>query len=138
MNLRSAYIHVIADAATSVLAVLALLGGMFYGWSWLDPLMGIIGSVLVAVWSKNLIQETSTALLDREMDAPVVHHLREKMVAIPLTVITDLHIWRVGSKAYSCAMALSTQDPTLKPSQVKQHLSDLTEIAHLTVEIHHH
>ena len=138
LNLRSAYIHVIADAATSVLAVLALLGGMFYGWSWLDPLMGIIGSVLVAIWSKNLIKETATALLDREMDAPVVHHLREKMVSIPLTVITDLHIWRVGSKAYSCAMALSTQDPTLKPSTVKQHLSDLTEIAHLTVEIHHH
>ena len=138
LNLRSAYIHVIADAATSVMAVIALLGGMFYGWSWLDPLMGIVGAILVAAWAKNLIQETGTALLDREMDAPVVHQVRDKMVEIPLTVLTDLHIWRVGSSAYSCAMALATQDSSLNPSKIKDHLKDLKEIAHITIEIHHH
>ncbi len=137
LNLRSAYIHVIADAATSVLAVIALLGGMYYGWSWLDPLMGLVGAVLVAVWAKNLIVETGAALLDREMDAPVVHKVKDKLVTLPLTVVTDLHIWRVGSSAYSCALALATQDPSLNPAKVKHHLNEITEIAHITVEIHH-
>ena len=138
LNLRSAYIHVIADAATSVLAVVALLGGMYYGWSWLDPLMGIVGAVLVGIWSKNLILDTGTALLDREMDAPVVNRVRDKMVSIPLTVVTDLHMWRVGGTAYSCVIALATQDTTLNPVKVKDHLKDLHEIVHITVEIHHH
>lgn len=138
LNLRSAYIHVLADAATSVLAVVALLGGMNFGWSWLDPLMGIVGAILVGIWSKNLIIETAKALLDREMDAPVVDLVREKMVALPLTVMTDLHIWRVGSSAYSCTMALATQDSSITPNKVKEHLKELKEIAHITIEVHYH
>ncbi|MFA5083613.1 MAG: CDF family Co(II)/Ni(II) efflux transporter DmeF, partial [Hydrogenophilaceae bacterium] len=72
LNLKSAYVHVIADAATSVLAIIALAGGWVYGWSWLDPVMGIVGAVLVATWAKNLLTETGKVLLDREMDHPVV------------------------------------------------------------------
>ena len=72
LNLRSAYLHVIADAATSVLAIVALIGGWIYGWSWLDPVMGIVGAVLVAIWARGLLVETGKVLLDREMDHPVV------------------------------------------------------------------
>ena len=76
LNLRSAYLHVVADAVTSVLAIIALFGGWLYGWSWLDPTMGIVGAVLIAVWAKNLLGETGKVLLDREMDHPVVEEIR--------------------------------------------------------------
>ncbi|MBI5039727.1 MAG: CDF family Co(II)/Ni(II) efflux transporter DmeF [Gammaproteobacteria bacterium] len=77
LNLKSAYVHVIADAATSVLAIVALAGGWMYGWSWLDPVMGIVGATLVAVWAKGLLIDTGKVLLDREMDHPVVAEIRE-------------------------------------------------------------
>ncbi len=77
LNLRSAYLHVVADAVTSVLAIIALFGGWLYGWSWLDPTMGIVGAVLIAVWAKNLLGETGKVLLDREMDHPVVEEIRQ-------------------------------------------------------------
>jgi cation diffusion facilitator family transporter len=99
LNLKSAYVHVIADAATSVLAIAALFGGWMFGWAWLDPLMGIVGAVLVAVWAKNLITETGKVLLDREMDAPVVDEIREVVetsVHQGDTRIVDLHVWRIG------------------------------------------
>lgn len=99
LNLKSAYVHVIADAATSVLAIVALAGGWLYGWSWLDPTMGIVGALLVAVWAKNLIAQTGKVLLDREMDHPVVGEIREALETDPQagdTRVTDLHVWRVG------------------------------------------
>lgn len=142
LNLKSAYIHVIADAATSLLAIVALLGGFFLGWSWLDPVMGIIGAVLVAVWAKGLIQETGKILLDREMDHSVVEEIREVIESISVaeqskqTKLTDLHVWRVGKKVYSCALTLVTTDPSLTPSVVRQALSIHEEIVHSTIEIH--
>ena len=137
LNLRSAYIHVIADAATSVLAIVALFGGMIYGWSWLDPVMGIVGAVLVGVWAKNLIVDTSKVLLDREMDDPIVEIVKSTLQNVPLSTVTDLHIWRVGSRAYACTITLSTQDPTLRPLHIKERLQVLRDIAHATVEINH-
>lgn len=77
LNLKSAYVHVVADAATSVLAIVALAGGWLYGWSWLDPVMGIVGALVVALWAKRLIADTGKVLLDREMDHPVVDEIRE-------------------------------------------------------------
>lgn len=117
LNLKSAYVHVIADAATSVLAIIALLGGWVYGWSWLDPVMGGVGAVLVAVWAKGLIIETGKVLLDREMDHPVVDEIREAVETSDSgeTRITDLHVWRVGKGAYSCALAVVTHDASLTP-----------------------
>ncbi len=137
LNLRSAYIHVIADAATSVLAIIALFGGMIYGWSWLDPVMGIVGAVLVAIWAKNLVVDTSKVLLDREMDDPIVEVVKSTLQNVPLTTVTDLHIWRVGSKAYACTITLSTEDPSLRPLHIKERLQVLRDIAHATVEINH-
>ncbi len=140
LNLKSAYLHVIADAATSVLAVVALAGGWIYGWSWLDPVMGIVGAALVAVWAKGLIVETGKVLLDREMDHPVVDEIREVVETGADggdTRITDLHVWRVGKKVYSCAMTVVTHDPALTADVVRERLSVHEEIVHSTIEIHH-
>ena len=139
LNLKSAYVHVIADAATSVLAIVALAGGWMYGWSWLDPLMGIFGALLVGVWAKNLIAETGTVLLDREMDHPVVAEIRaavENGTEAEGTRIADLHVWRVGKRSYSCAITVVTHDPELTPTIVRQQLAQHEEIAHATIEIH--
>lgn len=103
LNLKSAYVHVIADAATSVLAIVALFGGWFFGWAWLDPLMGIVGAVLVAVWAKNLILETGKVLLDREMDAPVVAEIREVVEPAPTT--------RPGSPTCTCGASGASPMP---------------------------
>jgi cation diffusion facilitator family transporter len=145
LNLKSAYVHVLADAATSVLAIAALLGGWFFGWAWLDPVMGVVGAVLVAVWAKGLIAETGKVLLDREMDHPVVDEIREVVEQRQPdgdtpgngdTRITDLHVWRVGKQVYSCAVTVVTQDPTLTADVVRERLAVHEEIVHATIEIH--
>lgn len=136
LNLKSAYVHVIADAATSVLAIGALAGGWAFGWSWLDPAMGIAGAVLVAAWAKNLIVETGKVLLDREMDAPVVAEIRD-VVADGATRLVDLHVWRVGKQSYSCALSLVTDDPALTPAKVREQLGIHEEIVHATIEVHY-
>jgi cation diffusion facilitator family transporter len=139
LNLKSAYVHVIADAATSVLAIVALGGGWIYGWSWLDPVMGIIGAVLVAVWAKNLLSETGKVLLDREMDHPIVDEIRvavESGLTAGDTRIVDLHVWRVGKGSYSCALSIVTHDQALTPGRVREQLAQHEEIAHTTIEIH--
>ncbi len=139
LNLKSAYIHVISDAATSVLAMLALVGGWVYGWSWLDPAIGCAGSVLVAMWAKGLIVDTAKVLLDREMDHPVVEEIREVVEAPSLSGsshITDLHVWRVGKQVYSCALTVVTDDAMLTPELVRERLGVHEEIVHSTIEIH--
>ncbi len=135
LNLKSAYVHVIADAATSVLAIIALIGGWLYGWSWLDPLMGIVGAILVAGWAKGLIIETSKVLLDREMDHPVVDEIRE-VVEVEGDRIVDLHVWRVGKQVYSCALTVVTANLALTPTAIRQRLAVHEEIVHSTIEIH--
>lgn len=138
LNLKAAYIHVVTDAATSVLAIVALISGLFFGWSWLDPIMGIVGAVLVAAWAKNLVVETGKVLLDREMDHPVVDEIREAVETGPEagdTKVADLHVWRVGKRSYSCALSLVTHDRALTPQHVHEQLSIHEEIVHSTVEI---
>ena len=139
LNLKSAYLHVMADAATSVLAIAALFGGWIFGWSWLDPLMGIVGAVLVAVWARGLIADTGKVLLDREMDHPVVDEIREAVETggdAGDTRIIDLHVWRVGKQVYSCAMTVVTHDRLLTPDVMHARLSAHEEIVHSTIEIH--
>ena len=140
LNLKSAYVHVVADAATSVLAILALVGGWLYGWAWLDPAIGILGAVVVALWAKRLIADTSKVLLDREMDHPVVDEIREAIEGggkSSVTTLTDLHVWRVGKSAYSCAVSLVTHNRELTPDIVRGWWSQHEEIVHATVEIHY-
>jgi cation diffusion facilitator family transporter len=139
LNLKAAYIHVIADAATSVLAIAALAGGWLYGWAWLDPSIGIVGAILVAVWAKNLIIQSGRVLLDREMDHPVVAEIREVIAGLPAegqTQMTDLHVWRVGTGAYACALSLLTHDQAMTPLNIRDALAVHEEIVHVTVEIH--
>jgi cation diffusion facilitator family transporter len=135
LNLKAAYLHVIADAATSVLAIIALIGGWIYGWDWLDPVMGIVGAILVGKWAQGLLVETGKVLLDREMDHPVVEEIREVVADSGDTHITDLHVWRVGKGAYSCALSVLTHDPALTPAQIRERLSVHEEIVHTTIEI---
>lgn len=140
LNLKSAYVHVIADAATSLLAIVALVGGWLYGWQWLDPAMGIVGAVLVAVWAKGLLAQTGKVLLDREMDHPVVDEIREvvEQDADPRdeTRIADLHVWRVGKAAYACAITVVTHSTALTADDVRKRLAVHEEIVHSTIEIH--
>ena len=140
LNLRSAYLHVLADAATSLAAIFALASGWWFGWIWLDPAIGIAGAVLVAVWARGLLRDTGNVLLDREMDHPVVDEIRQVVAergAVSDTLITDLHVWRVGKGSYACALSLLTHDHALMPDQVREWLALHAEIVHSTIEIRH-
>ena len=135
LNLRSAYLHVVADAATSVLAILALTGGKLWGANWLDPVMGIVGASLVARWAYGLLRDTGRVLLDAEMNAPVVAEIREVIAASPIVAhISDLHVWRVGKGKYACIISLVTRDE-IDPDYFKRQLSIHEELAHLSVEV---
>ena len=135
LNLRSAYLHVLADAATSVLAIVALIGGKLWGADWLDPLMGIVGAVLVSVWAYGLLRDTGRVLLDAEMDAPVVAEIREVIAASPVKAdIMDLHVWRVAQCKYACILSLATSS-SVQPDYFKQQLRVHEELVHITVEI---
>ena len=139
LNLRSAYVHVLADAATSVLAIVALAGGWLYGWWWLDPVMGIAGALVVAAWARQLVMDTSKVLLDREMDHPVVEEIREVVEQggrASETRVADLHVWRVGKASYSCAVSVVTHDRQLRPDAVRGWIAVHEEVVHATIEIH--
>ena len=137
LNMRSAYVHVLADAATSVLAIVALVGGLLWGAAWLDPVMGLVGAALVAVWAAGLLRESGRILLDAEMDAPVVAEVREVIErgAIPAT-ITDLHVWRVGRAKYAVVVSVRTTSDE-GAEYFRRALAVHEELAHVTVEVAH-
>ncbi|HEY0335682.1 MAG TPA: CDF family Co(II)/Ni(II) efflux transporter DmeF [Stenotrophomonas sp.] len=136
LNLRSAYIHVLADAATSVLAIIALFGGKLWGASWLDPVMGIAGAILVTVWAVGLLRDSGKVLLDAEMDSPVVQEIREAIAESSIPAhIADLHVWRVGRGQYACTLTLVTASP-VSPDYFKQVLGIHEELVHIVVETH--
>lgn len=135
LNLRSAYLHVLADAATSVLAIVALFGGKLYAANWLDPVMGIVGSVLVAIWAVGLLRDTGRVLLDAEMDAPVVEEIHQVIAASPIKAdITDLHVWRVGKGQYASIVSLSV-DNAVAPEFFRRQIGVHEELVHITVEV---
>ena len=137
LNLRAAYIHVLTDAATSVLAIVALFGGKLWGADWLDPLMGIVGAVLVSVWAYGLLKQTSRVLLDANMDEPITAEVREVIADLPLKLeITDLHVWRVGRGKYACILALATHEP-VTPEFIREQLKIHEELVHVSVEVNH-
>jgi len=135
LNLRSAYMHVLADAATSVLAIIALFGGKIWGASWLDPVMGLVGAVLVSTWAYGLLRDTGRVLLDAEMNAPVVEEIREVIAASPIRAqLNDLHVWRVGKGKFACILSLAT-DNEVSPEYFKEQLSIHEELVHISIEI---
>jgi cation diffusion facilitator family transporter len=137
LNLRSAYLHVVADAVTSILAIAALIGGKYLGATWLDPVMGLVGTFLVGRWALGLLRDTGRVLLDAEMDAPVVQEVREVVLGLPQpTTVRDLHVWRVGKGKYACILSLSTA-AALDARAVRSALSVHEELVHVTVELVH-
>ena len=137
LNQKAAFLHVVADAVTSVLAIIALFAAKYFGWNFLDALLGIVGALLVAKWSWGLMQETGKTLLDAEMGHPVVEEIREVIAGFSQVDITDLHVWKVGKGKFSCIVGLETTLTDLNPDQVKAALAIHEEIVHASVEIHH-
>lgn len=138
LNLRSAYMHVLADALTSVLAIVALIAGKLWGAGWLDPVMGIVGGVLVSSWAFGLLRDTGRVLLDAHMDDPVVEEIYEVIAETdPNAQILDLHVWRVGKGKYSVILSLQSENG-MDPIQFRDALSIHEELVHITVEINPH
>ena len=134
LNLRAAYVHVLADAATSVLAIVALLGGKYWNCAWLDPTMGIVGAVLVGVWSSGLIRATSRVLLDCEMDHALVATIREVIESDGESRVSDLHLWRVGRVHFACIVAVVAREPRTADAY-RQQLRPHEQLVHVTVEV---
>ncbi|MCH4894950.1 CDF family Co(II)/Ni(II) efflux transporter DmeF [Sphingomonas sp. SFZ2018-12] len=131
-NLRSAYIHVLADALTSVLAIAALLAGRYLGWVWMDPVMGIVGAVVIARWSWTLMRDTASVLLDAT-DDHVADEVRELVEAAGDARIADLHVWRVGPDAHAAIISVAAK-AGVTADMIRDRLTPVHELRHLTVE----
>ncbi len=132
-NLRAAYIHVIADAMTSVCAIVALLSGKFLGWNWLDPIMGIVGAVIITRWAYGLLKQTSPILLDASIEEEYKNRIKETIEKDSDNRISDLHIWKVGANHYAAIISLVTHYP--KSNQhYKGLLTEFNKLSHVTIE----
>lgn len=134
VNLKSAYLHVLADAMTSVLAIVALTGGKLFRWNWLDPTMGLVGAVVVGTWSYSLMHHAGRILLDREMDLPMVQDIRTRVQADGTTGITDLHLVRVGRNQFALVLSV-VNGGALGPDDYRARLAGLSQLVHVTVEV---
>ena len=134
LNLRAAYVHVLADALTSVLAIAALAAALWLGWWWLDPLVGVLGAVVIGVWAVGLMRESAAVLLDREMDNPLTQQIRSTLESDGDAVVADLHVWRVGRDKFA-AIACVVADAPLAPAEYRARLSSLEQLAHLSLEV---
>ncbi|MGQ3298288.1 CDF family Co(II)/Ni(II) efflux transporter DmeF [Reyranella sp.] len=129
-NLRSAFAHVLADALTSVLAIVALMAGRYLGWVWLDPAMGIVGGIVIAVWAWNLLRDTAAVLLDTS-DPHLEAEVREQVEGPGDARITDLHVWRIGPGAHAAIVSVAG---TVDRETIRERLVPVHELAHVTIE----
>jgi cation diffusion facilitator family transporter len=134
LNLKAAHLHVLADAATSVLAIVALLAGKYAGLGWLDPLIGLVGAAMIAWWSRGLLARTGKILLDREMDDPLAAQLRERLEADGDARVADLHLWRVGDERFA-AHATVVADHPREADTYRSKVADLPGLVHLSIEV---
>jgi cation diffusion facilitator family transporter len=134
-NLRSAYLHVLADAVTSVLAIMALVIGAFSGWRWTDPAVGLVGSVVIASWASGLIRDAGAVLLDASADDNLEGVIRARLESDGDRV-TDLHLWQVGPGHRAAVISLVSDAPR-QPAIYKERLRDLENLSHVTVEVEH-
>ena len=134
-NLRAAYLHVLADALTSVLAIVALLAGKYFGANWLDPVIGIMGAILVARWSYSLIRDTASVLLDRQADGEMAKILREAIEAGGPDRVTDLHYWTIGHDIYAAELVIVSSNPST-PAHYRSLIPDHLKVVHVTIEVH--
>src|SRR5713101_9251721 len=137
LNLRAAYLHVLADAFTSVLAITALTGGKFFGWAWLDPIVGIVGSGVVFSWSYTLLRDTSGILLDRTpASSDLPDQIRRAVESDGDSIVTDLHVWQVGAGKFAAIVSIVAHEP--RPSDYYRALfRDHDELVHVTIETQH-
>ena len=133
-NLRAAYLHVLADALTSMLAVVALAGGMLYGWRMLDPLMGLAGAAVVGRWAWGLARDSGNVLLDAEDHGDVADRIRRMIEAEPDHEVADLHVWRIGTASRACIVSLVAHAPH-PAGYYRRRLAALPGLAHVTVEV---
>lgn len=133
-NLRAAYLHVLADAMTSVLAIVALLLGRSYGWLWADPIMGVVGALVITRWSWGLMRDSGSVLLDAAAEGQEVQQeIREAMEPTGSRV-ADLHVWQVGPGHFAAIISLMAQEPK-EPAHYKALLAHIHELSHVTVEV---
>jgi cation diffusion facilitator family transporter len=133
-NLRSAYLHVVADALTSVLAIVALLLGKWNGWTFLDPAMGIVGGIVIARWSWDLLRSTGAVLVDAVPQGDVLSGKIRRAVETEEEWITDLHVWQVGPGHHAAIVAIQSPSPQA-PAFYRRKLAAIHELSHITVEI---
>jgi cation diffusion facilitator family transporter len=131
-NLRSAYLHVLADALTSVLAIAALAAGMLLGWRWLDPAVGLVGAAVIIVWAVGLIRDTAAVLLDRVPDDALCDGIRQRIEAPGDARIADFHLWQVGPGRFAAIIALAGP---VTAAEVRRRIGPDPRLAHVTVEI---
>ena len=134
-NLRAAYLHVLADALTSLLAIFALLAGKYMGLNWMDPAMGIVGAFLVARWSLGLLRDTSGILLDHQAPGVMLEQTRAAIESVDDNRIADLHIWSIGPGIYSATLAVVSDTPR-QPEYYKTLIPKDLGIVHTVVEVH--
>ncbi len=133
-NLRAAYLHVLADALTSLLAIIALGAGKALGWVWMDPIMGIVGALIITKWSYGLLVDTGKVLLDRDVNQEAIAEIKSIIESDSDNRISDIHVWRVGPHHLSAIISIVTHFPN-SPEHYKNLLSDYDEISHVTVEV---
>ena len=133
-NLRAAYLHVLADALTSLLAIAALTAGKWLGWVWLDPVIGIVGAAVILKWAQGLLKDTSRILLDRNIDLDQVEALRRALAREAGDQVTDLHVWQINPGQTAAVVRIDAVAPK-SPDFYKQRLKEVTPLDHLTVEV---
>ena len=133
-NLRAAYLHVVADALTSVLAIAALVAGRWLGWNWLDPLMGLVGAALIARWAWGLIRDSGHVLLDGSANDATREAIRRAIETDSDSLVTDLHVWAVGPRTWSASLAVLSHDP-LAPEDYKRLLQGIPRLEHVLIEV---
>ncbi|MFH0794108.1 MAG: CDF family Co(II)/Ni(II) efflux transporter DmeF [bacterium] len=133
-NLRAAYLHVLADAMTSVFAIVALVSGKFFGWGWMDPIMGLVGAVVITRWSLGLLRDTSPILLDELGDSKIRSEIQTNIERDSDNRIADLHVWHVGPNHLAATVSLVTHHPQ-PPDHYKQLLSNIPGVSHLLIEV---
>ena len=135
LNFKSAYLHVVADALTSLLAIAALLGAKYFNFNLLDPFIGILGAGLIIRWSFSLLKDTGGILLERAMDDSIVNEIKTEIESDGDSKISDLHIWKIAQNKFACIVSLVTAK-NHSIEEYKARLNKLHELAHITIEIY--
>lgn len=133
-NLKAAYMHVLADALTSLLAIVALVSGKYFGWNWLDPIMGIVGAIIITRWSYGLLKQTSPILLDGSIEKDYQLKIKDTLEKDSDNRISDIHIWKVGANHYAAIISLVTHHPK-QITYYKDLLKGFHKLSHTTIEV---